>query len=245
MAVLKANQHASYPKDAIVLDLGDLGRQAARLRMAAEAKAAAIVTKAEEEAARLVASAESKGFEQGRQEGFAKGLAEGREQGAKQALAEQAQQLAQVQAAWRDVAQQLENQRKQMDVEARQTVLEFALKLTERIVHRAIEVDRDVIVDQVASALAYVLRPLDVVVRIHPEDRPLLETAMPQLMEQFTHLQHVRLQDDPEVTRGGCVVTYGQGEIDATIETQIRRVVDLVLPAGAGPVTGEAPAQPA
>ena len=29
---------------------------------------------------------------------------------------------------------------------------------------------------------------------------------------------------------GGCVVTYGQGQIDATIGRQIERVVDLLLP---------------
>src|SRR5690606_8930401 len=131
MPVLKAQEHQPYTKDAIVLDLGDLGRQAARLRMAAEAKAAEIVTAAEQQAAQIIAGAETKGFEQGRAAGIEQGLKEGREQGRQQALGEVREQLKQVQTAWIDVAQQLDNGKKEMMLEARQAALSFALKLAE------------------------------------------------------------------------------------------------------------------
>ena len=121
-----------------------------------------------------------------------------------------------------------------MAVEARQVVAEFALKMGERLVHRVIEVDPSVVVDQVAGALALVLRPLDVSVRVNPTDLAVISQALPQLLEEFDHLEHIHLAEDGNVSPGGCLVSYGQGQIDATIETQIRRVVDLILPADAG-----------
>jgi len=234
MAVIKADKTIGFTKDAVVLDLGDLGRQAARLRMVAEDKAATIVTQAEVKAKELTAGAEAIGMEQGQTAGFEQGLIEGREQGRHEALEEAREQLAQVQAAWSDVAGQWDSQTKQMAVEARQVVTEFALKMAERLVHRVIEVDPTVIIDQVAGALALVLRPMDVSVSINPSEQTILEEAMPQLMAEFDHLEHIHLTEDDRVSPGGCIVTYGHGQIDATIETQIRRVVDLILPAEPG-----------
>lgn len=234
MPVLKAQPHQPYAKDAIVLDLGDLGRQAAKLRVAAENKAAQILAAAEKQAAELVEGAEARGFEQGHAEGLQRGLEEGREQGRQAALEEMRQQLQQVQTAWIDVAQQLDNGRKDMALEARQAVLGFALRLAEKLVHRVIEVDPTVVVDQVSEALSHVLRPLDVTVAVHPEDRPLLERAMPELMQEFSRLGHIALADDESMARGGCVVSYGQGEVDARIETQMARIVDLILPSSEG-----------
>src|SRR5690606_18935682 len=130
---------------------------------------------------------------------------------------------------------QLDGQRRDLEREAKQMVIEFALKVAEKLVHRVIEVDPSVVTDQVAGALAHVLRPLEVIVRLNPEDQPILQEALPDLMDEFQRLEHVKLVEDAEVTRGGCVVTYGEGEIDATIETQIRRVIDLILPDGPTP----------
>ncbi|MBL4575437.1 MAG: hypothetical protein JKY51_04960 [Opitutaceae bacterium] len=231
MSVIKANKSIGYAKDAVVLDLGDLGRQAARLRMVAEDKAASIVTEAERKAKTLLADAAKGGFEEGKASGFEHGMIEGQKQGKAQAFEEAREQLAQLQAAWSDVAQQWDEQTKGLVIEARQAVAEFALKMAERLVHRVIEVDPSVVVDQVAGALALVLRPMDVSVRVSPSDLAVISEALPQLLAEFDHLEHIHLAEDPQVSPGGCLVSYGQGQIDATIETQIRRVVDLILPA--------------
>lgn len=231
MSVIKANNTVGFTKDAVVLDLGDLGRQAARLRMVAEDQAGQIVTEAERRAKELIAGAEEVGFEQGQAAGHEQGLAEGREQGRQEALAEFREQFEQLHAAWSDVATQWDAQTKGMAIEARQVIVEFALKMAERLVHRVIEVDPSVVVDQVAGALALVLRPMDVSVRVNPSELPIISEALPQLMAEFDHLEHIHLAEDVQVSPGGCIVTYGQGQIDASIEKQIQRVVDLILPA--------------
>jgi flagellar biosynthesis/type III secretory pathway protein FliH len=72
-------------------------------------------------------------------------------------------------------------------------------------------------------------------VRIAPSDREAMAGAMPQLAAEFAHLKHIHLVDDPAVSPGGCVVSYGQGRIDAAIETQLRRVAELMLPSETKP----------
>ena len=117
-----------------------------------------------------------------------------------------------------------------MEREARQAVLEFALSAAEKIVHRVIEVDESVVVDQAAQALSLVLSAHDASVRIHPVDRPMLEDALPELIKELANLDHIELVDDEEITPGGCVVAFGQGKVDATIEKQLQRLIDLILP---------------
>ena len=231
MPILKSDNQRAAMKEAVVLDLGDLGRQAARLRLQAEGRAEGIVAAAEAEADRIKQAAASKGFDQGLAAGHAEGLAKGREEGKVEALAAASEKLALIQAAWSEAAREWEQHRKLLDRESRQAVLTFAINMAQRLVHRRIEADPTIVVDQVREALSHVLRPYDVSVSVHPGDRPLLEEAMPQLAAEFTQVQHITLVENEQIASGGCVVNYGQGRIDATIDTQISRIVEMLLPA--------------
>ncbi|QDU33167.1 Yop proteins translocation protein L [Poriferisphaera corsica] len=241
MGVLKHESAISALKQAVVLDLSDINKQAAKLRMRAEAKAAEIIAKAETDARQMVQDAkeafergQQEGFEDGQSRGMQAGMKQGYDQGLQQGYDEAFQQkfesLQQVQTAWADVIHQWDAYRTRMEVESSEAVTEFALKLAERLVHRVIEVDHTVIVDQVANAFSYILRPMDVAVQINPDDKPILEEAIPNLMGEFRNLKHIELVENKDVTRGGCVVVYGRGEVDAQIETQIERVIDMILP---------------
>lgn len=230
MPVLKSDHARNAIQSAVVLDLGDIGRQAARLRADAEAKAQKILEDARVKADALIAGAEEKGFEQGRAAGLEQGLAEGREQGRAEGLAQMTDRVAQMQANWDESLGSWEAARSSLEAEARQTVIRFAVCLAEKLVHRTAAVDDTVIVDQVAAALAHVLRPTDVTVRICPGDRPILQEALPDLLARFDHLTHIHLVDDVSLTPAGCVVSYGQGRIDASIQTQLDRIVELMVP---------------
>lgn len=230
MPLLKSDIQRAAMKEAVVLDLGDLGRQAARLRLQAEGRAESIVAAAEAEADRIKEAAVSKGFDQGLAAGHAEGLAKGREEGKAEALSAVSGKVALIQAAWSEAAREWDEHRKLLDRESRQAVLTFAIKMAECLVHRRIATDSTVVLDQVREALSHVLRPYDVSVSVHPDDRPLLEEAMPRLVAEFAQVQHITLVENQQITPGGCVVSYGQGRIDATIDTQIKRIVETLLP---------------
>lgn len=231
MPVLKQHYNTPALKEAIVLDLGDLGAQAAKIRLAAEQRATQIINEAQSRATRQAEQLGKEAYDQGLANGHEAGLQQGLEEGRAQALADMQQQLQQLDSAWTDLAQQWEQQRVGLEREARQAVLEFALCAAEKLVHRVIEVDDSVVVDQAGQALSLVLSAHDARLRVHPVDRELLEAALPQLLAEAPGLDHVDLIEDDQITPGGCVVTFGQGRIDATVEKQLERLVDLILPA--------------
>lgn len=230
MPLLKSQSATPAIKQAVVLDLGDLGAQAAKLRMAAEARAQQILADAEKQASQLLEDTRKQGFDQGLADGLEQGIKQGQERGQADAFTKWSGALQKVTDAWADVSSQWDRQRIELHRDARQAVLRFALKMGEKLTHRVVEVDESVIVDQVANALEHVLEPMEVTVRVNPVDRETLAESLPQITASFEHLQHVRLIEDNQVGPGGCVANFGEGRVDATIEVQVQRLVDQILP---------------
>jgi flagellar assembly protein FliH len=228
MALIKSHS-ASDMNDAIVLDLGDLRRQATDLRGQAEAQAKRILADAREQARRLTEGAEAIGRQAGFDAGYAAGLEEGNKVGHVGGLAQASAALMKLQEAWIAAAQTWDEQRRQMVLEAQQSVLELAVEMARKIVQRVPRIDPSIVVDQVSAALDHVTRPCDVVITIHPQDRPLVEQALPALVRNLSQTQHASLAEDANIAPGGCVVTYGRGQIDATLKTQLDRLVHTLL----------------
>ena len=58
----------------------------------------------------------------------------------------------------------------------------------------------------------------------HPDDAVLIRA---QMGEHLTH-NNWRIIEDPAVSRGGCRVELGSSEVDATLETRWRRVIETI-----------------
>ena len=229
MALIKSRQAEHIVNQGSVLDFGDLNRQARELLEHARQDAAKIVEAAHSETRQLVETAGKLGHEEGKARGMAEGRDEGLRQGRAEALEQLVPQLEQIAGAWSEALGHWESQRSAMLLAAREDVLEFALAMGARITHRVVEADPSSVADQLSEALSLLARPGAVTVSIHPDDRPLVETVLPRLLERIAACEHVDLRDDPAVGRGGCVVAAGKGRIDATIERQIERVTEALL----------------
>jgi len=230
MPLLKHNDTSRIDHDAVVLDLGDLRRQGETIKQRARDEAARIIADARAEAARLTENAAAEGHQQGLAQGRAEGLEQGRQQGHAEALQQTAEGLRKLQEAWINAGQQWDAERRAMVLDARQSLLELAVTIAEKVTRRVPTVDPSVVVDQVAAAIEHVVRPGDVKIRIHPEDRPLIEEALPEMARSFAAAEHVQLVDDAGIERGGCIVVTRRGRIDATLDTQLNRLVDALLP---------------
>ncbi len=213
------------------LDLGDLGRRGEMLREAAVAEAERIVREAHAERARILDGASELGYAEGYERGRTEGHAEGLAQGKAEAGAEYREKLAEVDSSWAAAMAEFLARRESLLIESRREVIELAIAIAERVVHLAIEIDETAIEDQLREVLSLVAAPATLIVRIHPDDEELVREVLPKLRAQFVGGIHVRLQTDSTVSRGSCAVrTLGGSSIDATVETQLDRIVRDLLP---------------
>jgi len=242
MALISKEHATAASQGAIVLDLGDLQKQGEAMIARAQREADEIVASAKAERERILAGANetghAEGFERGQAEGHAAGLA----QGQAEALAERAPELAELTDRWVEALGQFESDRLLLLNQAADSVLEFATMFAQRVTKRAIELDGAAATAQLEASLALLLRPSRVVILVHPDDRALIDEALPAMLHKFDEIEHAELLADESLTPGSCLVRSGSEEVDADINRQIKRLVDAVLP-GAEPVaedSGEA-----
>lgn len=178
---------------------------AAKKPAGAQAKAAAAASATAGELERLRQDARDSGHT----EGYAAGLAEGKKQ-----ARNEAQRLA-------ALAGQLETALDEFDQQMSREVLALSLAVARQILRQHIEVHPESLLATLRELLAQLHHP-QVLISVHPEDAALLRAY---LDAQPGHEEH-RLHEDPRMQRGGCVIEAGGGQIDASIETRWKRVVE-------------------
>ena len=231
MAIIRQSQAHRIVQDAIVLDLGDLSRQGEQVRARAKADAEALLTKAADERQKLISTGKEEGFAKGYADGLAKGVAEGTKKGHEAAIAERRQQLETLAVGWTAALEAFEQERDRMLLEARQDIVRLAIMLGERITRRKIETDPLVVQSQLENVLSLLAQPTRLAVSVNPDDEALAREALPSLMSRYTAAQHIDVKGDPSLARGSCTATTsGGGRIDASIPTQLDRMIQALLP---------------
>ncbi|HEY7829865.1 MAG TPA: FliH/SctL family protein [Solirubrobacteraceae bacterium] len=163
--------------------------------------------------------------EQIRERAHAEGYAEGRAQGHQDGLA----QSTAAALAMGEVLRELHELRGQMADELELDSVELALALAAKILAGTLEAQPERVVDVVRGALRRVADRRQIVVLVDPEDLEVVSGAVGELQAQAGGIELCDVQADRRVGRGGAVVRTVEGEIDATVETQLERARELML----------------
>jgi len=237
MPVIRNQQARHLAPRAIALEMTDVHGEATDLLASAHAEANELRARARAEAEDLRGDILEKARQEGERAGYEAGLERGRSEAMEQVLSEalepHRQLLDQLGPAWLEQVGRFAEERERLLEDARRELLSFALEIARRVVQRTIEVDETVCIDQVSEALALLGRPGTLHISISPEDRDVLERALPDLLEKAHLTEGVELVETDEVPRGGCLVSTVEGTVDARIETQLVRITEALLP-GAG-----------
>lgn len=236
MGIIKRADLETYTRDAVPMDLGDLQKRGEAVIAAAQEEASRILKEANQERERLISDASETGRANGYQDGLAQGQETGTTQGTQQAESEHSTRLEELAHAWSIALQSWENDRSDLMLNARNEVIELASEIAARVIKRTIDLDPEVVVDQLETVLETLVTPTDIRVKVHPNDSELLKRVMPAMIEQCSACNHAELVEDDSLSPGSCVVTTkGGGTIDASIATQLNRIVATLLPAHRGP----------
>jgi len=235
MAVIKRADAETIARQAVTLHLGDLHRQGSDLVDEAVRRAEAIVNEANAERNRLLSDASEVGHAEGYAKGHAEGLAKGREEGYTESLTASAKTISEIEDAWVGALDSFERERARMLAEAKRDVVRLAAVFAEKIVKRAVELDETVVERQLEAALASAVRPSRLAVAVHPDDAERARNVLPRAADGLDAAGHAEIVEDASLRRGSCVARMGGGAvIDASIDTQITRMVETLLPGEGG-----------
>ncbi len=152
------------------------------------------------------------------------GEAEGRAAGMAAVRSELEPALAALLAA----AGELSALRAQVIEELESDAVGLALRIAEHVVAGAVDAQPERVVDVAGLALRRITERRHVTLVVNPADLEPLTEAVPGLQAELGGIEHCNVQSDRRVGRGGVLARTDEGEIDASIETQLARVRELV-----------------
>lgn len=158
--------------------------------------------------------------EQARSEGLRQGRAEGRDQGAAAA--------ASATDALGEALHQVLAEREQMTEALARDAVQLALDLAAKIVHGALEVQPQRVIDVVRDALRPIADRRRITVLVDPEDLEIVTGAIEELRAQAGGIELCEVQADRRVGRGGAIVRTPEGEVDACVQAQLQKAGEIV-----------------
>ena len=229
MALIKQSDHSVAAREAIVLNLGDLNREAVRMREQAIAERDRILAEARAERERILEGASEEGYEAGYRDGYAKGVDQGEREGNEKVVAEGRERIGAIEQQLSGLVDRAESECSRMLREAKEDVLLFACAFAERVAKREVELHPEVVQSQLDAALKLVLDASKLSILVHPDDRELCDQILPDLSRKRASDATIRFGDDPQLPRGSIVIRTERGMIDASLDGQIERMVSALV----------------
>jgi flagellar assembly protein FliH len=164
----------------------------------------------------LKESARKKGYA----EGYAQGLTEGLSEGKDEASAS-LKRLG-------EIIVSLDRFRENRLAELSPNIIELSLEISKKIVHKEIDLDRNLIVSVARDAIQKVIeKEENVVVKVSQLDYEVMISYIDLLKEQ-SGLKNISVEPSAAISPGGCYIETLTGEVDARLEEQMKEIEDVI-----------------
>ena len=163
-----------------------------------------------------------------REQARAEGLAVGRAEGAAAARAEAHAQLDPALRALAAAADGLAGERAALAERVERQAVDLAFELSEKVVAGAIEARPERVLDVVRGALRCLVERERLQVLVNPEDLEIVREAIGGLTGELGGVEHVEVQEERRIGRGGAIVRTPATQVDASIRTKLDRAREVV-----------------
>ena len=154
--------------------------------------------------------------------------AEGFQEGYSAGVADARSTMEPAAAALVAAANELGALRSELAERTERAAVDLALRIAEQVLQAAVAVEPDRVVDAVRGALRRLVERDHVLVLVSPEDLDVVRENAADLVAELGGIEHLGVEADRRVARGGAIVRTAEGEVDATLETKLGRAREVV-----------------
>ena len=154
-----------------------------------------------------------------------KGLADGERAGAQKAEKEFQSLI----STFQNISGKFEEIKKTYYIEHQELLIDLAMKIARKVIHQEVQTKRDLVVGVLNSAIKLAVDREKLRIRVNPQDLDMCLKKRPDIMKDIDGIKQIFFEPDESIGRGGGIVEYAFGEIDARIEHQfgeIKRQLD-------------------
>ncbi|MGE3707701.1 MAG: FliH/SctL family protein, partial [Vicinamibacterales bacterium] len=165
----------------------------------------------------------------GEREAFAQGYAQGERAGLEMAT----RQLAALRERLGRTLDELASLREDLTYRTERQVVDLALAVAARILHREVSLDRELLLVMARIAIDRLGDVTTATVRLHPED----EAAARGGRDGWPG-GSVSIVADPSIRPGACLIQTSQGVLEVGVDAQLKELATALLGDGPAPPTG-------
>ena len=159
-----------------------------------------------------------------REEARLEGLAAARAE----VLTSERERLAPEIAAARDLlmsaVEGVQAKRSELLAAAERDLVRLAVAIAGKIVKKEVRSSGEIVQENVRRAVELSVNRQSLRILVHPGDLEAIERLFPDLRRGFADLTEVSIEGSATVDRGGCIVSTREGQVDATIATQLEEI---------------------
>lgn len=226
--VVKSSGGEDY-QSAVVFNFADVEDSAAGIVSAAQTEAAEITAAARKAATEESAGAAEKGRAEGLEAGRREGLEAGRQEGRKEAFEAARAQIEKAAEALGGALAEFSAMKDELFVQAERDLLKLSMLVARKVVAREVEADDHVTAENLKRCLDVLSNRKNITVRVAPSVLETMQECLGELAKATGELSTTRLEGDPDISPGGCVITASQGSLDARIETQFEELERILF----------------
>jgi flagellar assembly protein FliH len=149
------------------------------------------------------------------------GLARGR--------AEAADEVAGALTGLHEMARGLVEQREALLDSAVREATVLAIEVAARLVRAEVAARPERVADVLRGAIRRAADRSRLVARVNPADLAACRAAAPVILEEMGGITGFQVIDDPRILAGSCVLETSAGDVDATFESQLARILEALL----------------
>ncbi len=161
-------------------------------------------------------NARKRGYAEGHTQGLTKGLAEGKDE-----VSASLKRLG-------EIIVSLDQFRENKLTELFPDIIELSLEIAKKIVHKEIDLDRNLIVSVARDAIQKVgEKEENVIIKVNQLDYEVMISYIDLLKEQ-SGLKNISVEPSAAISPGGCYIETPTGEVDARLEEQMKEAEDVI-----------------
>lgn len=156
-------------------------------------------------------------FDQEKKEIYEKGIQEGIAKG--QETERQANEA--LKTELNNAIQQFFVQKEHIYNHSKDGVIALALEVAKKVIHHQIQQTPEIIETILKDAIQKVTDNDKIVIIVNKEDIQYAKRFQEELQRQFKEFKDVKVIEDPNIQRGGCLIETDLGFVDATIQSKL------------------------
>jgi flagellar assembly protein FliH len=132
--------------------------------------------------------------------------------------------LASAFSAVEKLTEELRKARNELWGNAEKEILALSLVMAEKVIHREVTTDNEIIVAVLKDAMARIQNKENMKIKLNPADYNYIIEAKPDVLSMYCTKENLILEKDDKIKQGGAVIETRHATIDAQIEQQLERI---------------------